>query len=85
VIEATLDALSALLATAGLAVIALSSVVLQRRWRAAIPLALELWMAAALLRLGGEPNWTRIASAAAIVAVRKLILLRELNAPAWRS
>lgn len=43
------------------------------RWRAGVPLTLEFWTAAGLLRLAGEPSWARIATVAAIVAARKLL------------
>jgi hypothetical protein len=49
---------------------------LRRRWRITLPITLELWTAAGLLRLCGEPSWSRIAAAASVIAVRRLIMLR---------
>jgi uncharacterized membrane protein len=43
--------------------------VLQR----ALPLALDFWLAAGLLRLSATSAWSAIVTAAAIVALRKLI------------
>ncbi len=69
------DALSLALAAAGVFAL-IPAFPFGARWRPALPIAMELWTAAGLLRLVGERSWTRIASAAAIVAVRRLILLR---------
>lgn len=41
--------------------------------RALLALALEFWMAAGMLHLAGEASWSGIATAAAIVAVRKAV------------
>ncbi len=38
----------------------------------ALAVLLDLLLAAGLLRLAAEPTWTRLATAAAVVAVRKL-------------
>ena len=39
----------------------------------ALTVALELWLAAGLLRLADQRSWRAIATAAAIVAMRKLL------------
>jgi hypothetical protein len=44
-----------------------------RRPAAALPVLLDLLLAAGLLRLAGDPDWRTIATAAAIVALRRLI------------
>jgi uncharacterized membrane protein len=38
-----------------------------------IPLSLDFWLAAGLLRLSGSPDWRTLASAASIIIVRKLV------------
>jgi hypothetical protein len=43
-------------------------------WRSGLGCLLDLWMAAGLLRLAGAPAWDRIAAAASIVAVRKMVV-----------
>ncbi len=43
------------------------------RLRTGLSVLLDLLLAAGLLRLAAEPTWTRILTAAAIVAVRKLV------------
>jgi hypothetical protein len=43
-----------------------------RRWREALGVMLELWLAAGLLRLAAPPTWPRLATAAAIIAIRQL-------------
>jgi hypothetical protein len=70
------DPLSIALAGAGMIVLVLSPA-FASRWRAGIPIALELWTGAGLLRLAGEPNWSRVATAALIICVRWLILARR--------
>jgi hypothetical protein len=70
-----LDSISLGLAGAGMLVLLLGST-FGTSWRAAIPVTVEVWTAAGLLRLAGEPSWTRIATAAAIIAVRRLIVSR---------
>ena len=39
----------------------------------ALRLALEFWMAAALLGLSGSPSWTALAVAAVLVGIRSLL------------
>ncbi len=43
------------------------------RLRTGLGVLLDLLLAAGLLRLAAQPTWTGIATAAAIVAVRKLV------------
>jgi hypothetical protein len=74
VIASIFDALSIALAGAGMIVLALSPA-FASRWRSGVPIALELWTGAGLLRLAGEPSWSRVATAALIVCVRRLILV----------
>lgn len=70
---------SELLATAALGIAAAGvlclALVLSRRveWREGVPMAVELWTGAGLLRLAGDPDWPQIALAAAIILVRQLI------------
>ena len=61
------------LACVGFGLIAFLSPAL--RFSAALPavmLALDFWTAAGLMRLAGNPTWSSIATAAAIIAIRKL-------------
>ena len=44
-----------------------------RRPAAALPVLLDLLVAAGLLRLVGEPSWQALATAAAILVLRRLI------------
>jgi uncharacterized membrane protein len=44
-----------------------------RQFASAIAAALELWMAAGLLRLAVDASWVAIGSAAAIVAIRTIV------------
>jgi hypothetical protein len=67
------EALALLLCGAGV-LSALLGFALTRELRAALPMTLELWMAAGLLRLSGEPSSRQILSVAVIVAVRKLVV-----------
>jgi hypothetical protein len=73
-VTAVLDS-AALVVTA--AALAAAAVVLlgTRRPRIALPVLLDLLMAAGLLRLAADPEWHRLLSAAAIVGLRHLILL----------
>lgn len=52
-----------------------------RDLRTALPVTLDLLMAAGLLRLTAAGTWQAIATAAAIVAVRKLVVLELASAP----
>ena len=40
---------------------------------APLPLMLDLWIAAGLLRLTQSTSWTKIAAAAVLIAIRKLV------------
>ena len=55
-------------------------VVVARRPRAALAFGLELWTAAALLRLSGPTPWVVVAGAATVVAIR-LLATRTLLSP----
>ena len=50
----------------------------------ALPVLLELLMAAGLLRLSHDPSWRALATAAVLVALRKLVVVYGLR-PAQRS
>lgn len=79
-IERWADPASLALAATGVLVLFLAGA-RGRHWRAGVPLTMEFWTAAGLLRLVGEPSWARIATAAAIVATRKLLLWRRWSPP----
>ncbi len=70
---ATVDVLAVVLVARGIGVWLLTTATTQRGM-AAIPAMLDLWTAAGLLRLSGSASWQRIAAAAALVAVRKLVI-----------
>lgn len=74
--QAGIDALAMVVMGAGVAVLLLAAT-LRACWRSAVPVALELWVAAGLLRLCGEPTWARVGTAAALVLVRTLITARR--------
>lgn len=58
-----------------LGVVAAAAVLLgSRSRRAAIGVLAEMLVAAGLVRLAAEPSWDRLAAAAAILVVRRLIL-----------
>ena len=67
-----LDTAALALTAAGLvaAAVVLAST---RRPLAALAVLLEFLLAAGLLRLTGEPTWERILTAAALVALRRLV------------
>lgn len=67
-----IDMSSAAFAAAGVIVLLLAAL-FRLRWESVVPVTLELWTAAGLLRLMGEPTWSRIAAAASIVMIRRLI------------
>ena len=72
-----LGALAALLTAAGVVAAALGILTPPRsrtRTRAALAAMLDLWTAASLLQLAGEPRWSTVGMAAILVALR--ILLR---------
>ncbi|NVB78083.1 MAG: hypothetical protein HOV81_06775 [Kofleriaceae bacterium] len=45
-----------------------------RQFRVGIGILLDLWVAAGLLRLSEDATWQRIAGAAALIGVRKLVI-----------
>jgi hypothetical protein len=61
-------------AAAGLLAFFLASVA-TRDPRTGLPIMLELWMAAGLLRLSDNPSWKTVAMAAIILVIRTLVLL----------
>jgi hypothetical protein len=63
----------ALLVTAAALAAGLVALLATRRPAAALPVFLDLLVAAGLLRLVGEPSWQALASAAAILELRPLI------------
>jgi hypothetical protein len=63
----------ALLVTVAALVAGLLALVATRRPAAALPVLLDLLTAAGLLRLVGEPSWPALATAAAILVLRRLI------------
>jgi uncharacterized membrane protein len=54
--------------------LALAQALLEARLLAGIPLMLDMWLAASLLRLSQDMAWTQLAAVGAIVLVRKLVL-----------
>ncbi len=80
---ALFDDLSAVVTVAGLLCLAAA---LRRpgHWRAGLGMAVELWTAAGLLRLAGTLTWSRIATVAAIVAVRRVVTATLRDAAAIR-
>lgn len=77
---AVLDQLALAITAVGVvaAAVALAS---SGSWRAAIGVLAELLTAAGLVRLSAEPSWNRLAAAALILVVRRLILSALLRAP----
>jgi len=71
VIQAVVAVLLPLLVAAALALFALT-LLSTRRITTALPVLLDLLLAAGLLRLSATGTWQAIASAAAIVVIRKL-------------
>jgi hypothetical protein len=63
----------ALLVTAAALAAGLVALLATRRPATALPVFLDLLVAAGLLRLAGEPSWQALASAAAILVLRRLI------------
>ncbi|WP_448641833.1 hypothetical protein [Geodermatophilus sp. URMC 63] len=62
------------LVVSGLALVAGAvALVATRRPALALGVLLDLLLAAGLLRLAAEPTWTSLATAAAVVALRRLI------------
>jgi uncharacterized membrane protein len=50
----------------------LSPIVSSLSLRSAISISLDFWMAAGLIRLSGVPSWQSIATAATLIAIRKM-------------
>lgn len=69
-----LDAAALLLSAAGL-VAAVAGAAATGRPRSGVPMMLDLWVAAGLLRLGGEPAWDRVLVVAVLVVLRTLVPL----------
>jgi hypothetical protein len=65
----TYQQLALLAALAGLACALLGALV--GRVRAGLGMMLDLWVAAGLLRLAGDPEWRAVLAAALLVLVRK--------------
>ena len=63
----------ALLVTAAALIAGLVALVSTRSPAAALPVFLDLLVAAGLLRLVGQPSWQALATAAAIILLRRLI------------
>ena len=59
--------------TAAAVVVATAIWAVTRSWSPALPVLLELLLAAGLLRLSADAGWRAIAAAALVVAVRKLV------------
>jgi hypothetical protein len=73
---ADIDALTgqaALVVTAAAVVLGVLVWLRTRAWSPAMPVFLELLLAAGLLRLGASDDWHAIGAAAAIVAIRALV------------
>ena len=81
---AVLDQLALAITAVGVvaAAVALAS---SGSWRAAIGVLAELLTAAGLVRLSAEPSWNRLAAAALILVVWRLILSTLLRAPSSRT
>lgn len=75
-----LSAASLLLAGVGILVL-LIGLGMYQRLQLVLPLALDFWMAAGLLKLAGFPTWSTIATVAAIVVLRKLVVLQLKSQP----
>lgn len=65
------DAAALVVTVSGLVVMAIAAFI--GAWRMGLKVAVDLWLAAGLLRLGFEPDFDRLAPAAAIVAVRQVV------------
>lgn len=55
------------------------------RWRIALPVTLDLFLAAGLLRIGVGGGWQGIATAALIVVIRRAVTMSLRYADAARS
>lgn len=64
----------ALLGVAGLVTLPLGAILGPGRWRHGLGIALDLWLAAILVRLLlADPSWAHVAAAALVVALRPLL------------
>jgi hypothetical protein len=63
----------ALVIVAASVVLATVAAVRSRNVVAGVPLMLDLWIAAGLLRLTENTTWTKIAAAAVLIALRKVV------------
>jgi hypothetical protein len=69
------SALTLGLVTAGVVALLLATA-RTRSVREGLSWALDFWLVAALLQLGGEPAWPQVGTAAAIVVLRQLVRMR---------
>jgi hypothetical protein len=76
---------ASLLCVAGGLVAGLLVLGVSRDARAALRVALDMWLAAGLLRLALPPAWDQLLAAAAILVIRQLVRLSLRRAPADRS
>jgi hypothetical protein len=54
---------------------ALAASAATRDVRAGLPMMMELWTAAGIIRLGNDPSWNAVLTAAIVLALRKLVLV----------
>ncbi len=86
VLLASLTGPAALAINAAALVVGALTLAVTRRPALALSVLLDLFLAAGLLRLAGEPSWQTIAMAAAIVGLRRLIGVGlRLGASSWPS
>lgn len=67
----------AVLVTGAAVVVAALVYAVTRAWSPAVPVLLELLLAAGLLRLAADPDWRAVAAAAVLVLVRQGVTLVE--------
>jgi hypothetical protein len=79
-VTALLQAASTVLSVAGVIAFALGAVA-TRTWLGGLPVALELFLSAGLLRLSSAEGWTTIATAALLVIVRRVVVRALRAAP----
>ncbi|GAB2686864.1 hypothetical protein [Thalassiella azotivora] len=71
-------------ATAAAAVLCALLVLLRTRsWRVALPVLLDLLLAAGLLRLSGAQAWPSLVGAAVVVALRHVVVQGLRANPSW--
>lgn len=66
---------AALVIITGSALVAILAAVRTRSLLSGVPMLLDLWVAAGLLRLAATDSWPAIGGAAALIAIRKLVAL----------